>query len=306
MTLRESLKQGLARFNLALELVGVRLEPMHYYSQTPSRRDLAQTRADWAKPLDLPGVHWDLDEQLSWLEAVTRPFLSEVEGLARYRALESGEFGPGYGPIESQLLHCVIRQLAPRRLVEIGSGLSTMTTLHAARLNASEGRGQTAITCVEPFPRDALRRVTDITLVAAPAQTVPIELFTDLGPGDVLFIDSTHAMKTGSELTRLYLEIVPRLVPGVVVHVHDVYLPYSYEPDILFNLFDWQETALVAALLTGNGGLKVLACMSGLHHDRRVELEAIFSDYRPCDLPSGLSTPQTRGHFPSSLWLLTA
>jgi predicted O-methyltransferase YrrM len=296
----------LARLNLGLERTGFRLERIHYYSDVPGRRELAQTRDGWAKQLTMTGMDWDLDEQLMWLGDITEPFLDEVNGLDRYRDLEAGDFGPGYGPIESQLLHCVIRELAPKRVVEIGSGLSTMVTMHASRLNAAEGREVTGITCVEPYPRDALRREGDIDIVASRAQDVPMEVFTGLEPGDVLFIDSTHAVKTGSELGWLYLEVIPRLSPGVIIHVHDIFLPYTYASDVLFNLFDWQETTLLAALLTGNEGLGVLACLSALHHDRTKELQVLFPDYEPCDLPHGLSTPATRGHFPSSLWLVTS
>ncbi len=80
-----------------------------------------------------------------------------------------------------------------------------------------------------------------------------------LGAGDLLFIDSTHVVRTGSELAHIYLELIPRLQPGVVIHIHDIYLPYLYSPDIYESMFDWQETTLVAALLTGNPGLRVLA-----------------------------------------------
>ena len=65
-------------------------------------------------------------------------------------------------------------------------------------------------------------------------------------------MDSTHAVRTGSELSHIYLELIPRLKPGVVIHIHDIYLPYLFAPDIYDSMFDWQETTLVAALLTGN------------------------------------------------------
>jgi predicted O-methyltransferase YrrM len=238
--------------------------------------------------------------------AMSDPYVAEVAGLARYRELESADFGPGYGPIESLLLHCVIRQLAPSRVVEIGSGLSTMITIHAANMNAQEGRRDCEIVCVEPNPHDALRRATGMKLVESTAQAAPDDIFDQLGPGDLLFLDSTHSVKTGSELTRLYLEIVPRLRPGVILHIHDIYLPYSYAPDILYNLFDWQETTLVAALLTGNRGIRVLASLSALHDARSSSLRSLFSDYRPCEMTNGLSTPHSQGHFPSSLWCVVS
>lgn len=300
---KDTLKRALVRLNRRLERLGFRLQLVHYYSETPARRQLASTKGTWARDLSMRGVEWDLDEQLSWLGSHVSPYVGEVAGLDAYRRIQSGGFGPGFGPIESQALHCIVRSLAPGRLTEVGSGVSTMVSLAASQQNRLEGRGDTAITCVEPFPHQALRRAEGITLVPELAQSAPSEIFEELESGDVLFLDSTHAVKTGSELTRLYLEILPALRPGVVVHIHDICLPYAYCPDILHSLFDWQESALVAALITDNPRLKVLACMSALHHGRAAELCQMFPDYRPCAMESGLSEPDAPGHFPSSLWL---
>jgi hypothetical protein len=129
-------------------------------------------------------------------------------------------------------------------------------------------------------------------------------LFDELGPGDVLFIDSSHSVKTGSDVVKIYLEIIPRLRAGVYIHIHDVFLPYAYPRDALDTFFGWQETALLAALLTQNRALRICTCLSGLHYDRRAELRNILSDYRPQNDRDGLQAGK-HGHFPSSLWLLT-
>jgi hypothetical protein len=254
----------------------------------------------------MQGIEWDADAQLSWVSSMTSNFISEVSDLTRFRDITQGNFGQGFGPVESILLHCVIRTIAPRRVVEVGSGVSTMVMMHAIGINDSEGRDRSDMVCVEPFPGEDLRKVVGITLVDSMAQTVPDAVFDQLDSGDLLFVDSTHVVKTGSELTRIYLEVLPNLKPGVMVHIHDIYLPFNFAPDILGNLYDWQETTLVAALLTGNPHLKVLASMSALHHTRSRELNAIFSQYRPHVMPSGLFVGDVEAsYFPSSLWLTT-
>jgi hypothetical protein len=232
------------------------------------------------------------------------PSVAEVRGLEEYHEL-GRDRGPGYGPIESQVLHCVVRSLAPARILEVGSGVSTVVSRRAADRNAAEGRGATAITCIEPYPRDALRALPGVEVVAEPAQSVDDAHFAALGKGDLLFIDSTHAVRTGSELARLYLEVIPRLAPGVVVHIHDIALPYLYSPDVLDSVFDWQESTLLAALLTGNDRLSVLACQSALHHERPDGLARVLPDYRPRATRDGLNVVPGGGpgHFPSSLWL---
>jgi predicted O-methyltransferase YrrM len=299
---REASKRLIPQVNRVTERFGVRVQPVHYYSEVPDRRALRADRG-WARPYDIAGQDPDLDDQLAWLEKACAPHVGEVAGLRQWQDLGSDQ-GPGYGPIESQILHAVVRSLAPARILEVGSGVSTVISQRAAARNAAEGRRSTRITCIEPFPRPALRALDGVEVVAEAAQTADRQHFDALEAGDLLFIDSTHAVRTGSELARLYLEILPRLAPGVVVHVHDVYLPYLHAPDVLDGVFDWQETTLLAALLTDNPRLRILACCSLLHTDRPDGLARLLPDYRPRSMRDGLYTggPDS-GHFPSSLWL---
>ncbi len=294
--------------NRGTERLGVRLQPVHYYSEVPDRRALRLTRREWARPITLTGVHWDLDEQIGWLRGVCAPYAAEVAGLREWRELGKDR-GPGYGPTESTVLHCFVRSTRPERIIEIGSGVSTVISRRAADRNVAEGLADSAITCIEPFPRQALLDFPGVRVDRRRAQVVEEAAFAELCAGDMLFIDSTHAVRTGSELARVYLEVIPNLAPGVVLHIHDVMLPYLFSPDVLDSPFDWQETTLLAALLTRNQSLKVLACESALHHDRQEELRAILPDYRPVALRDGLFAGYGRTdenhQFPSSIWLAT-
>jgi len=302
--LRRRLKDLSFRTFLVLDRGRVHLLPKHYYTPVADQTWLRANRSLWQRPAPLKGVRWNLDEQLAWVEEMTAGHYSEVEGLSRHAALSSDRVGPGYGAIESQVLHCFVRTAAPRRVVEVGGGMSTAIAVDAAHMNAAEGREETSVTTIDPFPRPAVADLP-VNLIREPAQSVPLALFQQLGRGDLLFIDSTHTVKTGSEVLRLYLEIVPTLRPGVIVHVHDIYLPYLYSPDVLSSYLDWQETALVLALLTGNEHLRVLCCLSALHHERADRLQRILRDYRPRRLVDGLAGAEGDGHFPSSLWLET-
>jgi hypothetical protein len=221
--------------------------------------------------------------------------------------LIDGEWGQGYGPIESQVLHCFIRKWKPSRIIEIGSGVSTMCMLHAARMSHEEGTSLPEITCIEPFPSAALRRLkADVRLIPELCQTIPPPVFAGLSSGDLLFVDSSHAVKVGSEVIRIYLEIIPTLEPGVLIHIHDICLPYLYPRDALLKPFAWQETALLLALLINNDRLKVLSCLSALHYAWPKELKQLLSDYEAADGFRGLALSATSaGHFPSSIWLQT-
>jgi predicted O-methyltransferase YrrM len=292
---------------LLFDRLGIHLLPKHYYTPVSDYSWLRKNRQIWEAPSDMSGVHWDLDEQLSWLQDTCAEHLNEVAGLEAYRKLLHLGLGYGYGPIESQVLHCFIRRRAPRRIIEVGSGVSTACMLDAVRRNEAEGRPATEILCIEPFPKKHFTDVAGIAHLQAMVQAVDRGIFDRLDDGDLLFIDSSHSVKTGSDVSVLFLQVLPRLRPGVYVHIHDINLPYLYVRDALTTLFGWQETALLAALLSGNSHLRVKSSLSGLHYGRQLQLSKLFRDYRPQSFHSGLAAPDESPdlHFPSSIYLQT-
>ncbi|MGA7622266.1 MAG: class I SAM-dependent methyltransferase, partial [Candidatus Acidiferrales bacterium] len=260
----------------------------------------------WTGRANLSGVHWELDEQLEWLAHICLPYYDEVAGLEFYDGAVSSGVGAGFGPIESQVMHCFIRANAPPVITEVGSGISTACLVYASDLNRKEGKTPSQITCIEPYPRKAFQNIRSIHHLRQPCQTIPISTFEELGPGDLLSIDSSHSVRVGSDVIRIYLDIIPRLPPGVFIHIHDVFLPYLYQRSLLSNYFAWQETTLLLALLINNTHLSILACLSALHYDRPKKLVELLRDYRHRDGLEGLdrsSAPD--GHFPASLWLIT-
>lgn len=296
---------GLEAFRL-LDRLGLHVLPKTYYSPVPDWAWLTRHKESWMGRVSVTGVRWDLDEQLGWVAEICRPYSQEVSGLDFYRRAAGNGFGPGFGPIESQVLHCFVRANAPSRIVEVGSGVSTVCMLNAARRNQEEGRRVPEIVCIEPYPRPGFRDIGPITHIKQACQLVAPAVFARLGPGDLLFIDSSHAVKVGSDVMRLYLEIIPGLAPGVTIHIHDIFLPYIY-PRSAFTYPSWsQETALLLALLINNPRLRVLASLSALHYDRPGPLGAILPDYRPQanieGVPPAAGSP---GHFPNSAWLTT-
>src|SRR4030095_8150769 len=129
--------------------------------------------------------------------------------------------------------------------------------------------------------------------------------FADLGEGDLLFIDSSHVVQVGSDVNHIVLEVLPRLRKGVIVHFHDIYLPYDYNRGFLDRITFPLETSLVHAYLIGNRAIEMIACLSLLHYDRREGLRELFPDYNPQNDADGLFAPGGGRHFPSSLWLRT-
>jgi hypothetical protein len=290
------------------EKFGVHVLPANFYTSVQNYQWLKDHRQFWTARSPLIGINWEIDRQLAWLNQICAPYYSEVSGLKLFNESAKQGWGPGFGRIESQVLHCFVRSKTPARIIEIGSGQSTVCTLHASKLNANEGRGASEVTCIEPYPREALRRLEGVRLLNQPCQSVPGTLFSQLREGDLLFIDSSHAVKVGSDVIRIYMDIIPSLAPGVFVHIHDINFPYLYNRSTLTSFFmqNSQESVLLAALLSGNARLSVLASLSALHYDRSREMKSVLRDYDPQDNMEGMwASYLPPGDFPSSIWLET-
>ena len=299
--LGKSMLGSLHRAGLPL---GLTILPNHYYTPIADQRRLAATQAHWKPRAELRGIDLDVARQTAWLAEKVAPFEPEYRGNVNFKRGMSDGFGPGYGYIEAQCLHGVVRALKPPRVVEIGSGVSTYCTLAALAKNAEEG-APGRVTCIEPYPSDFLTRNTGIELIKSPVEQLDPAWFDQLVAGDLLFIDSTHAVRPGGDVAYLFLSVLPRLKPGIYIHIHDIYLPYLYQRDVLDSLFQANETMLLAALMTGNPHLRMLAALSQLHYDAPEALKQVFPEYDRHPGDEGLAIGKT-GHFPSSAWLVTA
>lgn len=300
-SMKTRLLHALAALHRAGQRVGVNITPHHFYSDIPDYNHL-QKEDYWRKPRDFSSINGaDLESQLTFVRDIATPFRERMlKGDIHSSACEkNGE--RGYGPIEADFLHCYIAHHKPPRIVQVGCGVSTALVLQAA-----EEAGYTPeVVCIEPFPTQLLNDENDasrITLIPEMAQRVDIQHLTNLEPGDLLFIDSTHTVKPGSEVLRLILDVLPHLKPGVHVHFHDIYFPYDYSPSLLPSMtFPWRETPFLQAFLTMNPGYRIQASLSMLHHAEIPEMRELLPNYNPMKAEKGLRV--SRGHFPSSIFL---
>lgn len=291
-------------FRLAAR-AGVYVLPAHYYVPLANLHQLEKTRPLWARKSELPGIATSLDEQAAELERICMPYQLEYAGNHAYREAVEQRFGPGYGYIEAQALHAVVRHYKPKRIIEVGSGVSTWCMLQALEQNERETGESFELTCIEPYPYAPLRALERVGLIDSPVQSVPFDVFAQLGAGDLLFIDSSHAVRPGGDVNFLILEVLPRLAPGVIVHVHDIYLPYDYPRDVLRSYFQWMETSLLRAFLINNSRARIVFCLSQLHYDRANVLQRVFPEYVPARDEDGLQVDAT-GHFPASIYVEVA
>lgn len=281
--------------------LGLVVLPNHYYTPVADMHKLKETRKYWAIRAPMHGIDVNPASQMAWLQEHVAPFESEYRGNARYHEGVTAGYGPGYGYIEAQCLHGVVRSLRPKRIIEVGCGVSTHIMLGALERNAAEGHSG-LVTCIDPYPSDFLK-ARDVNLITGFVEQLDPAIFDVLEAGDMLFIDSTHAVRPGGDVVFLYLSVIPRLKPGVIVHIHDIFLPYLHQRDLLNGLFQWEETALLVALLTDNRRLSILTCLSQLHYDDIPGLTAVFPEYRHEEGADGLNNKPGSAHFPASIYL---
>jgi hypothetical protein len=236
--------------------------PGHFYSPIPSLEEVSKDDEAifGAMPRGIPGVDLREEEQLQLLHTLLpyyreMPFQDkEQEGLRYYFD------NPSYTYSDAIFLHCLIRHLRPKRFIEVGSGFSSCVTLDT---NDRFFAGGIDVSFIEPYPDLLKSLVSDserskIKIIQSRLQDVNLGLFDSLQSNDILFIDSTHVSKVHSDVNRVIFDILPRLAPGVHVHVHDVFYPFEYPKAWIMEGRAWNEAYLLRAFLQYNSAWRVV------------------------------------------------
>ncbi|MGQ0800066.1 MAG: class I SAM-dependent methyltransferase [Pseudomarimonas sp.] len=193
--------------------------------------------------------------------------------------------------LDSRSLFVLLCEWRPRRIIEVGSGYSSLLM---ADVNQRFLNGTCEISCVEPYPRPFLTRgIPGLTrVVQEKVQAVPLSLFESLQAGDILFIDSSHVAKTGSDVNYLLFEVLPRLATGVRIHVHDIFLPNEYPRDwVIGENRSWNEQYALRALLMYSTAFKVIFGCS-----------YAFARF-PTEVQAALALPKGHAFAGGSLWI---
>jgi hypothetical protein len=289
MKVRASARSGAGDIlRRAVNLGGFDVLRRNFYSPLPVLEDLPEGVFDRRNPC--PGIVWDTDAHESFLRDLA-PFLKEFTPPAQF-----SWDNVMYGAVESEILHAVIRHAKPNRIVELGSGFTSLIIAGACRSNASEGH-PSRYTCFDPFPRDFVRNGIDGMHSFEPvsANDVSQEEFDALADGDILFVDTTHTVKVGSEVNRLMLEVFPRLAPGVLIHVHDIFLPYEYPREFFQSQCYWQEQYLLQALLTENPNFEVVLPVAAISRENPELIGELMPWHRPPFGPGAFWIRRTAG-----------
>uniref|UniRef100_A0A7S3L9S6 Class I SAM-dependent methyltransferase n=1 Tax=Amphora coffeiformis TaxID=265554 RepID=A0A7S3L9S6_9STRA len=275
---------------------GVHVVPVHYYSPIVSDADLEEHYvARKATKFDLIGLDMNDSFQHKILTEMTVTYRDEL--LAFPKSLPEGvdpsksltyTYGQGMFNInDASLYHTIIRHFHPQRIIEVGSGNSLKISMAAGKLNdngSDSGRPQTDITVIEPFPDQShnshLLKADGINrLVVKKIQDVPLEEFDVLEANDILFLDSSHVVATGTDTVHEFLNILPRLAKGVIVHVHDIFLPHDLPRHwVMGEHRGWSEQYLLAAFLMYNSDFEVVASSSYMVHKFQEEIKAAMPE----------------------------
>jgi hypothetical protein len=257
--------------------LGYELVRKHYYSPIPDLGALPP--GVWQRESDLAGVRFDPHGGLAFVATELTDVLAEYippwspTGRPRDFFLDNGF----YGSVDAELLYAMVRRFAPSRIVELGSGMSSIVIADARAANGSDDGGYHRI--FDPYPRGDLAGVlaSIADLRAVKATDIPLQEFTALQRGDLLFVDTTHTVKIASDVNRIVLDVLPRLADGVIVHFHDIFLPWEYPREFMEERrFFWNEQYLLQAFLALNPTYEVLLSAYVLHRRCPSELSRLI------------------------------
>lgn len=276
--------------------LGFHFQRRDFYSALNDLPFLEANRDLWHdRPLPR-GVDWDLSAQLAGVRRIS-PFFAELAEVP---------FDPPPGPPsyhwandfwrggDARVQYALLRHYKPKRVVEIGCGWSSLLMRDALERNEVEGAGRATVDQVEPYPRRELLsalpehwRLHDVML-----QRADPGLFESLDAGDICFYDGSHVARAASDVVWFFFEVLPRLKPGVLVHLHDITWPDDYPDEWIFERGQtWNEQYVLQAFLMYNSAFEPLICNAMLFHRHKTEIEELYS-----------VTPETQ-QSGSSVWL---
>ncbi|MBV9989206.1 MAG: class I SAM-dependent methyltransferase [Chitinophagaceae bacterium] len=231
-------------------------------------------------------IDFNLGRQIAQLSQLR--YSEELSDLALDGKVEEGRFyvnNPAFGPGDSDLYYLLVRNIRPARIIEIGSGFSTLVCLEALKKNKAEG-AHTQMTCIEPYELNWLERTEGIQLIRESVEKVSPEVFASLQENDILFVDSSHIIRPENDVLFEYLELLPQLNKGVIIHIHDIFSPRHYRPDWLQQEFRfWNEQYLLEAFLYYNESFEIMYSLNHLKNDAFDETRKILRNVKEKDQP---------------------
>lgn len=256
----ERLRAKLQETRNELERYRTWVPPGHVLSPIPSREQVKAREAEiYAVPREMPGLDLNEAGQLRLFDELLAFYPDQPFKATRSAGLRYWFENPAYSYSDAILLHCMIRHLRPQRIIEIGAGYSS-----AAILDTNELFFESSIQCtfIEPESEllESLLKKGDAersTLLQTNVQEVPSDLFGELEANDILFIDSSHVARIDSDVNHIFFRILPALKSGVQIHFHDIFYPFEYPLDWVYEGRAWNEAYMLRAFLQYNSQFQI-------------------------------------------------
>ncbi len=257
----------------ALLNVGVFPIRNHYYEP---QFDFRSVSSDFKQDRNLQGINWNVSGQLDMLDRFN--FSEELTDIPQERTstlgfhLNNGRFESG----DAEYWYQIIRTIKPKRIIEVGSGSSTLMAINAINKNRHEDSAyECDHICIEPYEMPWLEDV-NVSVVRKKVEEIALSFFSQLQENDILFIDSSHIIRPHGDVLFEYLELLPSLNTGVIVHVHDIFSPKNYLEEWLQDRVRfWNEQYLLEAFLTHNSEWKIIGALNYLSHNHYEKFSSI-------------------------------
>jgi hypothetical protein len=258
--------------------LGFHIQPFRYNCAIADITEIDTSRLTVRRPI--PGFPADLSVYFPLLNRL-KPYAPEIQAYPKNPDGKSKFWfhNAGYEDFDAVTHYGMLRHLKPRRMIEVGCGFSSRLTTFAAQKNAGEG---SKLEClfIEPAPMPHLRdfeRDLGGPLRISPIQKVPLDEFRKLQSGDVLFIDTSHVLKTQDDLCYILIEILPALAAGVYLSFHDIFTPFDYPEYWLLQIgFNYNEQYALEAILANNPNFEILLPMYALFREQRPKLAELL------------------------------
>lgn len=292
----ENWKDYYSRYFPFWEKKGFHITLNHFYSPLPEVYKLRKKL--WKETPEVQGINFNEKSQLALLDKFWRKYRQEYNKIPIKKTSDNFQYylkNRQYQGIDGYILYCMIRHFKPKRIIEIGSGFSSLLTAQACRKNKEEDGLQTTFIAIEPYPSETLQKGFPglIKLIHKKVQEVSPKIFERLESGDFLFIDSSHVLKIDNDVKFEYTDILPRLKKGVIIHIHDIFLPAEYPKKVIYNLFLFTEQYLVQAILANSDAFKIIWATYFMYLKHFGKLKRAFSAYKNF----------RKGLVPSSFWI---
>lgn len=266
----------IARLRFFPGLFNTCFKPGHFYSPIVSLKEIKKQESEiWLtnSPKTLPELNLNIDKQIQLLtkfEEYYKELPFEIsKGKNRYYF--ENIF---YSYTDAIFLYSIIRHFMPKNIIEAGSGFSSalmLDTIQHFNLNVN-------LSFIEPYPKRLKSLITrkdekNVKIFREKVQEVDLSYFETLNENDVLFIDSTHISKTGSDVNYILFNILPRLKTGVLVHFHDIFYPFEYPKNWVYQGRSWNEAYILKAFLMNNNHYEIILFADYLHKHHKNKFE---------------------------------